>query len=155
MNLSAQTNVKSIQNEIDKTVWKVFQQAFENLDVDALNRTYADDILRVTPNGIDTEDNFKLGNVEHFEALKVKEASIKLDFWLDDRKTNATTSYEVGFYRIATTINELTTYSYGQFHIVLKNISGKWLITQDWDTTTINGNTIGKEDFDKKESLKF
>jgi hypothetical protein len=155
MNLSAQTNVKSIQNEIDKTVWKVFQQAFENLDVDALNRTYADNILRVTPNGIDTEDNFKLGNVEHFKVLKVKEASIKLDFWLDDRKTNATTSYEVGFYRIATTINELTTYSYGQFHIVLRNIGGKWLITQDWDTTTINGNTIGKEDFDKKESLKF
>jgi len=155
MNLSAQTNVKFIQNEIDKTLWKVFQQAFDNLDSDALNQTYADDILRVTPNGIDTEDNFKLGNTEHFKALKEKNASIELDFWLDDRKTNATISYEVGFYRIATTINDSTTYSYGQFHIVLKNIVGKWLITQDWDTTTINGNTIGKEDFEKKKPLKF
>lgn len=155
MNLFAQLNPDLIQNKIDKTLWKTFQQAFENLDAEALNQIYADKTLRVTPNGIDTEDNFKLGNTEHFKALKIKNASIKLDFWFDDRKTNTTTSYEVGFYRIATTINESTTYNYGQFHIVLKNINGKWLITQDWNTTTINENTIGKKDFEKKEPLKF
>lgn len=155
MTLSAQTDVKSIQNEIDKSLWRQFKQAFENLDAEALNQTYADNVLRITPNGIDTEDKFKLGNTAHFEALKSKNAHVSLDFWLDDRKTNETLSYEVGFYRITTTINTSISYNYGQFHIVLKKQNGKWLITQDWDTTSINGNEIGQADFEKNRPQKF
>ena len=43
----AQVDVEQIQNEIDKTVWKPFQKAFETLDGEALNATYADKVLRV------------------------------------------------------------------------------------------------------------
>jgi len=153
--ISAQSNSTEIQNEIDQTVWKPFQKAFQTLDGAALNATYAEDVLRVTPQGIDTQNAFKKGNLERFKASKESGVSIALDFWFDSRHTNADTSYEVGFYRIAATANNSTTYSYGQFHIVLRKINGQWKITQDWDTTEINDHIIDKTDFNQKTPLKF
>ncbi|WP_396591006.1 DUF4440 domain-containing protein [Allomuricauda sp. R78024] len=152
----AQVDVEQIQNEIDKNLWKSFQKAFETLDGEALNATYAEEVLRVTPQGIDTENTFKSGNLERFKKNKADGISISLDFWFDSRRTNETTSYEVGFYRIGfTDKNDETNYSYGQFHIVLKKIEGQWKITQDWDTATINGNPITEADFAKNSILKF
>lgn len=152
---TAQPDIKTIQNEIDKTVWKPFQKAFETLDADALNATYADNVLRATPLGIDTNNAFKGQNIERFETSKKNNVKIKLDFWFDSRRTNENTSYEVGFYRIAATTNGETLYNYGQFHIVLQKINGSWKITQDWDTTTINGNVLDKADFEKQQPIIF
>ena len=148
--------VADFQKEIDETVWRPFQQAFETLDGQALNATYADEVLRVTPQGIDTQNSFKVANVKRFEQNKADGVSIALDFWFDSRHTNGAASYEVGFYRIGFTDKAgKTNYSYGQFHIVIQKQKGEWKITQDWDTTTINGKTIGAADFDKKEPLRF
>ena len=153
--LQAQT-VADFQKEIDETVWKPFQQAFEALDGKALNATYADEVLRVTPQGIDTQNSFKAANLKRFEQNKVDGISIALDFWFDSRHTNGAASYEVGFYRIGFRDKAgQTNYSYGQFHIVIQKKQGEWKITQDWDTTVINGKTISAEDFDRKEPLKF
>ena len=152
----AQDGVKEIQNVIDQEVWKPFQKAFENLDGEALNATYAKEVLRVTPNGIDTANSFKAANLKHFQQNRSDGIAIALDFWFDSRHTNETTSYEVGFYRIGATAKDgETSYNYGQFHIVLKKMAGKWKITQDWDTTTINGAAITAKDFDKQMPLKF
>ena len=153
--VKAQTT-PDLQQEIDKSVWKPFQKAFQTLDGEALNATYADEVLRVTPKGIDTENTFKGNNLKRFEQNKTDGISISLDFWFDSRHTNATTSYEVGFYRIGFIDKDgKTSYSYGQFHIVLKKIEGQWKITQDWDTGTINGNPITASDFAKQGALKF
>ena len=146
---------KSIQNEIDQELWKPFQQAFEGIDGIALNSLYADEVLRVTPGGIDTENNFKKANLKRFETHKKNKTSVHLDFWFDSRKTNALTSYEVGFYRMRLKGSEGTNTIYGQFHIVLKKIDGTWKITQDWDTATINGKTIDKSDFEKQPPKQF
>lgn len=149
-------SIEELQNEINLQVWKPFQHAFETLDAEALNATYAEQVLRVTPNGIDTQNAFKPKNLERFEKNKADGISIDLDFWFDSRKTNSDTSYEVGFYRIGfTDKNDKTDFVYGQFHIVIKKIDGRWKITQDWDTTSINGNTIGATDFAVQEPLKF
>jgi ketosteroid isomerase-like protein len=154
--MAAQTDTEAIQKEIDQMVWKPFQKAFETLDGDALNATYANQVLRVTPQGIDTKNAFKKGNAERFAANRKNGDKIHLDFWFDNRKTNETTSYEVGFYRIGfTSKGGETQYSYGQFHIVLEKINGQWKITQDWDTATIAGKSITAKEFDKKEVLKF
>ena len=145
-----------LQKEIDKTVWRPFKQAFESSDAEALNATYADNVLRVTPSGIDTEDAFKAGNLQSFKAGREAGVSIDLDFWFDSRHTNKTTSYEVGFFRITSKSPEgAVNIAYGQFHIVLKKINGQWKITQDWDTTTINGKTITAEDFAKQKPATF
>lgn len=151
----AQEDIYSIQKEIDSTVWRPFKKAFEALNANDLNSLYAKDVLRVTPNGIDTKGLFKAKNIERFNTSKANGISIALDFWLDSRHTNEVTSYEVGFYRIAATNNGNTSYSYGQFHIVLQKYQGHWKITQDWDTTMINGIVIGKENFEKRQPQKF
>ena len=151
----AQKPMKVLQEEIDNTVWKEFKAAFETIDAKALNATYADEVLRVTPNGIDTKNQFKAKNTERFQMLKEKSASIKLDFWFESRHTNADTSYEVGYYKISTTIGNDTSINYGQFHIVLKKIDGNWKITQDWDTTIINGITIGQKEFERNGENKL
>jgi len=147
---------KDIQLEIDQTVWKPFQQAFQTINGEALNSVYAQDVLRVTPGGIDTQNEFKATNLKRFAQNKANGDSIKLDWWWDDRKTSINTSYEVGFYRIkfTTSVGEINTV-YGQFHIVLKKIDGHWKITQDWDTTVIAGQKIDSTLFAKKEPLQF
>ena len=148
--------MKDYHNDIDTQVWKPFQEAFQNLDAEALNAIYAENVIRVTPDGIDTQGSFKLKNVERFKIYKAEGKTIALDFWFDDRKTNATTSYEVGFYCLAfTSSNGSADFIYGQFHIVLKNTNGNWKIAQDWDTGTLNGSTITKEDFERKTPLTF
>lgn len=145
---SAQVNMELIQAEIDKSVWREFKSAFETIDAKALNEIYADETLRVTPEGIDTENLFKIRNIERFQMLKENSASIQLNFWFESRHTNSDTSYEVGYYKISTQIKDKTSINYGQFHIVLKRIAGNWKIVQDWDTTSINGRSIGQKEFE-------
>ncbi|WP_165835946.1 nuclear transport factor 2 family protein [Marinifilum breve] len=142
--------MERIQNDIDQSVWKEFKSTFERIDAIALNNLYADKTLRVTPNGIDTENSFKTANIKRFEMLKEKSAIVKLDFWFESRHTNSDTSYEVGYYKIATKIDDECTIHYGQFHIVLKKIAGQWKIVQDWDTTIINGQKIGQKEFERR-----
>ncbi len=148
-------DVQSIQKEIDQGLWKPFKKAFDTVDGFALNALYADEVLRVTPNGIDTENKFKNANLKRFESYKKNKTSVQLDFWFDSRKTNASTSYEVGFYRMQLVKPDTTDTIYGQFHIVLKKTLGKWKITQDWDTAIINGKVISKSDFEKQQPKQF
>ncbi len=144
-----------IQKEIDANLWKPFQAAFENLDAERLNALYADEVLRVTPGGIDTENLFKKGNEERLGRHRKTNTELRLDFWFDSRHTNIDTSYEVGFYRMTLTNSSEVQTIYGQFHIVLKKKAGTWKIVQDWDTGSILGEELSKHDFDKKEPIQF
>ncbi|NER15245.1 DUF4440 domain-containing protein [Leptobacterium flavescens] len=148
-------DTETIQKEIDRQVWKPFKEAFENADAEKLNATYAEEVLRVTPQKIDTGNEFKGQNLTRFRQNKESGTEIKLDFWFDSRHTNEDTSYEVGFYRIGFRTNGKESIVYGQFHIVLKKVDGQWKITQDWDTTTINGNEITAADFARKPPAIF
>lgn len=152
--LSAQDSEK-IQQEIDKELWQPFKKAFETLNANKLNALYADQVLRVTPNGIDTENNFKAANLNRFAKNKANGIDIQLDFWFDSRHSNMHSSYEVGFYRMRLTTTSKVQSIYGQFHIVLEKIKGQWKITQDWDTTKINGKELSAEDFEQQAPVRF
>ena len=146
---------KDWQSEIDEQVWTSFWKAFENLDGTALNATYAEEVLRVNPQGVDTNNQFKARTLESFKQSKAQDVKISLDFWFDSRQTTANTSYEVGFFKITAKAGDQENISYGQFHIVVKKIKGVWKITQDWDSPYVNGKAIGEEDFKRKEPLRF
>lgn len=150
------SRIKEIHAEIDRTVWRAFKAAFEALDGESLNDVYAPDVLRVTPEGVDTQNSFKASNLERFKANKTRGDSIKLDFWLDSRRSNEDISYNVGFYRIQIqTPGEAAAIHYGQFHIVLKKINGQWKIAQDWDTTSIAGVPIDAAVFERRAPDNF
>lgn len=148
-------DIAQIQKEIDFNLWKPFKAAFEELDAKKLNALYADEVLRVTPGGIDTDNLFKKGNEERLGRHRKSNTELQLDFWFDSRHTNVDTSYEVGFYRMTLTNSSEVQTIYGQFHIVLKKSDGAWKIAQDWDTDSILGKELSKQDFDKKEPIQF
>ena len=83
----ADINLEATHKEIDKTVWKAFQDAFQTLDGQALNKVYADNVLRVTTDGIDTQSAFKEANTTRFSQNIKNGDRIALDFWLDSRQT--------------------------------------------------------------------
>lgn len=148
--------LEAIHAEIDSTVWRAFQNAFEALDGNALNAVYAEDVLRITPEGVDTTGAFKLTNQTRFDANRDRGETISLDFWLDSRQTTEAFSYNVGFYRVGITNSDgNTNHFYGQFHIVLKRIDGSWKIVQDWDTNTIAGEPITAEHFNRRAPDRF
>lgn len=155
LNFASAQNIELIQEEINQGLWKPFKAAFEKLDAEQLNNLYAEQVLRVTPNGIDTENKFKMGNTERFTGHVKSKTNLQLDFWFDSRHTNETTSYEVGFYRMTLTNADGVNPIYGQFHIVLKKIDGFWKITQDWDTDRISGEEITSQDFEKQNPMQF
>lgn len=148
-------DAETVQKEINQNLWKPFKAAFETIDGPALNALYGKQVLRITPNGIDTKNKFKEDNLKRFEKNRKTKTNIQLDFWFDSRHTNFDTSYEVGFYRMKLKNLDNVNTIYGQFHIVLKKEDGVWKITQDWDTATINGNPITASDFEKQEPLQF
>ncbi len=148
-------NIELVQKEIDQNIWKPFKAAFESLDAEKLNSLYAEEVLRVTPNGIDTKNNFKKANIKRLTDHEKNKTDLQLDFWFDSRHTNETTSYEVGFYRMNLSNTDRVTSLYGQFHIVLKKSSGRWKIIQDWDTDSINGKDLSKQDFEKQRPIQF
>jgi ketosteroid isomerase-like protein len=140
-------DAESLQREINETVWRPYKAAFENRDGEALNALYGDGVIRVTPAGIDTQDEFKRNNL----STEDPNLTVRLHFWLESRHTNNDTSYEVGMFRIARySDNQLAEYHYGQFHIVLKKLKGVWKIMQDWDTPLILGHMLNAEDFEKR-----
>ena len=154
---AAAPNADERHRTIDQTVWRPFQQAFQNLDGAALNSVYAAEVLRATPEGIDTRGSFKTANLTRFDASRARGEQLLLDFWFDSRRTNEDTSYEVGFYRIQifpTGGGEPNEF-FGQFHIVLRKIKGAWKITQDWDTDSIGGVPITAELFARQPPSRF
>ena len=152
----ADSEVIHIQKEIDQSVWKTFQAAFETLDGEALNSVYAEKVLRVTPEGLDVAELFKNTNRTRFLKNRELGERIALDFWFDTRHTNTSVSYDTGFYRITMTSSAgARSYAYGQFHIVLNNIDGHWKIVQDWDTASIGGRPITEDDFNRRRPVRF
>ncbi len=146
----------AIHKTIDRNVWKPFKDAFERLDGAGLNALYAEKVLRVTPSGIDTDNQFKQDNKVRFAANIANGDRLALDFWFDSRHTNSTRSYDVGFYRMAiTSTSGATQVFYGQFHIVLKKIAGEWKIAQDWDTASIGGSPITADQFNRRAPARF
>ena len=143
------------QIEIDKQVWQPFHAAFEARDAKALNALYADEVLRVTPNGVDTQNLFKQQNVESYASSRNSGIKTSLDFWFESRQTTDDTSYETGIFKITSENKGNRSTFYGQFHIVIKKINGTWKITQDWDSPNINGRAITAEDFKRKAPIQF
>lgn len=141
------TDQERLHHEIDETVWRPYKAAFEKRDGGALNALYGDGVIRVTPAGIDTRDEFKRNNM----TARQPGITVKLDFWLESRHTNESTSYEVGMFRITRYAdNQLAEYNYGQFHIVMHKTDGAWKIIQDWDTPVVLGHRLNAEDFEKR-----
>ena len=151
----SQSEAKKIQNEINTKIWKPFIVAYNNLDAKAFNALHTDDVMRVNQWGMRIGEEYKASNTKNFEKSKAKGAKRTIELWLEDRQTNASTSYEVGYYKVTNYSDEGEKIFYGRFHVIIKKINGEWKIAQDWDTNQVNGIKITEEDYTKNTPLTF
>ena len=69
-----------------------------------------------------------------------------------ERITSSSVSSERGVYKLTRNPNtEKEQHFYGQFHVIMKKIGDKWIITMDYDSS--ESNTIDAEDFNKAYAI--
>ncbi|GFD78139.1 hypothetical protein KUL118_10010 [Tenacibaculum sp. KUL118] len=150
--LSFSQNNGIIEKEVNQQIWQPFKKSFEARDWESFNNLHTNDVLRVNKYGIRIGEEYKNSIQTSYQKTTTKKRQI--DFCFNQRIYKENTGYEVGYYRVIYTekYKEPRTV-YGRFHVVLKKKENTWLITQDWDTDTINGKSITKEDFESGKCL--
>ena len=146
----------AIEKEVNETLWKTFVESWSSFDAEAFNNLHTDDVLRASGNWLTVGKAYKDRNTQSFASSKAKKDKRMIHFWLEHRAYSGDTGYEVGYYKIVNNRpGQEQTEHYARFHIVLKKQNGQWKIAQDWDTSSINGTPIGKDDWEKGTPLVF
>lgn len=143
------------QAEIDQQIWVPFTKAWESNDHKAYNALHTDDVWRITPGRLLVGDAYKKRNVERMTSNISQGQKRRIEFWFEHRMANNDKAYEIGYYRITDTSADEPKYYYGRFHIALKKIDGRWKISQDWDSSNINGNEVTAEEYAKGNSKHY
>ncbi|MEE3999926.1 nuclear transport factor 2 family protein [Tenacibaculum sp. FZY0031] len=150
--LSFSQHKQEIEKEVNEQIWKPFKKSFETRDWKSFNRLHSDEVLRVNKYGIRTGAEYKNSIEVSYQKPTTKKRQI--DFCFNQRTYKENTGYEVGYYRVIYTEKDKESrIVYGRFHVVLNKKNGTWLIAQDWDTDTMNGKLITKEDFESGSCL--
>ncbi|MDP2540056.1 hypothetical protein CSC81_06295 [Tenacibaculum discolor] len=150
--LSFSQNKEVIEKEVNEQIWQPFKKSFEARDWNTFNSLHTNDVLRVNKYGIRIGEEYKTSVQTSYQKPTTKKRQI--DFCFNQRTYKESTGYEVGYYRVIYTEKDKEPrIVYGRFHVVLNKKNGVWLISQDWDTDTINGEPITKEDFESGKCL--
>ena len=150
--LSFSQNKQVIEKEVNQQIWKPFKKSFEARDWKVFNSLHTDDILRVNKYGIRIGAEYK--NSVETSYQKPTNKKRQIDFCFNQRTYKENIGYEVGYYRVIYTEKDKESRTvYGRFHVVLNKKNDIWLIAQDWDTDTINGDPVTKEGFESGKCL--
>ena len=143
---------QSMQQEIDNQIWIPFTEAWEANDGEAFNSLHSDDVWRINPGRLLIGEEYRSRNRERMNGQPKNRI---IEFSFETRTINAGKAYEVGYYRITDSSQDEPTYYVGRFHVAMQRINGLWKITQDWDTSEINGVTINPESLRDRAFIHF
>ena len=150
--LSFSQNNEIIEKEVNQQIWQPFKKSFEARDWESFNNLHTNDVLRVNKYGIRKGEEYKNSIQTSYQKPTNKKRQI--DFCFNQRIYKENIGYEVGYYRVIYTEKGKEPRTvYGRFHVVLSKKNDTWLIAQDWDTDTMNGKSISKEDFESGKCL--
>ena len=138
-----------LQKEIDRQIWYPFIKAYNGWDAAAFNAIHDRDLLRGSPWGLKTGEEYFKRNIERFEKSKSAGHERMISFTFEYRVINKEMAYEVGYYKLISKKDGEENIYYGQFHVISKKINGQWKIVQDWDMDKLNGEKIGEVHFMK------
>jgi len=141
--------------EIDEQVWKPFIKAYAIQDGALYNSVHTNDALRVSSGGIQVGKEFRDRNLKHFAAGKKRGFAPIFEFKFISRQATGDLAYEVGLYKGAFKTEQGIRYWYGQFHVVLKKINGRWKIAQDQDMNDLGGQRIDEAYYQKTKGVVF
>lgn len=140
---------EEVKKEIDQQVWKPFIKAYATQDGTLFNSLHDDNVLRASPGGILLGKEYKDRNKKSFARGKKMGVSMIFEFKFINRQAKGNVAYEVGlYYGKLKTKNGIRKW-FGEFHVVLKKINGRWLIMQDRDTNLISGKRIDEAYYQK------
>ena len=149
----AQDNPKSMHEKINEDMYGNFSKAFQTLDYDLFASIHSKEMIRVS--GGDGGKIDKAGTYLKRYHKRWSDPSRKpapIDFRLFERIYSETLVSDRGIYRVTyTDTNNLTKYSYGQFHVLLKKENGTWKILIDYDSN--ENNSIDKNSYDSAFAL--
>lgn len=146
---SANAQKDSLTEKINREVWYPFLEYYGAFDAESFRTIHTKDVLRGGPWGIRVGEEYLGRNEISWEKRKADGWTRDISFTFEHRVIGDGNAYEVGYYKVVNK-NEKTEEMkifYGQFHVVLTEIDGKWLIAQDWDADVVNGHEVGEMDF--------
>lgn len=139
--------------EIDEQVWKPFIKAYAIQDGALYNSVHTEDALRVSPGGIKVGKEFRERNLKNFAAGKKRGFAPVFEFKFISRQAKEDIAYEVGLYKGTFKTEQGIRHWYGQFHVVLKKINGRWKIAQDQDMNDLGGQRIDEAYYQKTKGV--
>lgn len=147
--------VGQVQQEINRQVWKPFQQSYAQLDPAAFMNLHTGDVIRI----IRDNDKILKGQAyaqqvqDNTSAARQRGASRSIDFRFTERFAQGDHAYEAGYYKVVSSYNEGEQYTfYGQFDVILRRENDRWKIMVDADTSK-NG-SLTEADFLKGEPME-
>lgn len=141
--------------EINEQVWKCFCEAYDSLDVLKMKDIHHVDLIRVSADNkrvLNYTDYMK--SIEAFyQTSKTRGIKLTIELRFKERLNSANTASERGIYKL-TVLNgfEENKYYYGEFHVLLKKMNGKWLIWSDYDSSE-NG-TVDEKSYNSLSERK-
>ncbi len=138
--------------DIDRQVWYPFIEAYASWDYETFNALHGDSMIRINSKEIWSAQQYKNQNISWFKKASREgyKQSIMLRF--ERRIVTGPIAFETGYYRIIITKpNGNSSNYYARFHVTLNKENDAWKITQDWDSTVINGEPVTVADFNRLE----
>ncbi|WP_179345663.1 nuclear transport factor 2 family protein [Winogradskyella ursingii] len=134
-------------------VWADFYKAFDSLDISYMEKIHSKDLVRI-PGGnriLDYETYINNYNLQ-FTNDKTTNQTNEIELRFFERINTSTKASERGVYKMIRNKNTpQEQIFYGQFHVLLKKIDGKWKIIMDYDSTE-NGK-IDQEEFREAHAI--
>ncbi len=139
---------QTVQDTINEQVWKVFSQSYNNHDSQLFESIHSSDLIRVSGNGkriYSAQDYFERARAS-FSRREQEGQEVNIAFRFLDRFDHGDMASEQGIYQLKVEKNDGSVEQYyGQFHVLLRRGSSKWLIFMDYDANP--NNEIGLQQF--------
>ncbi|OED48072.1 hypothetical protein AB832_00415 [Flavobacteriaceae bacterium (ex Bugula neritina AB1)] len=142
----AQEN-EALHQKINKDMYENFSKAFKSFDYDLFASIHSSDMVRISGNGGEIKDGKKYLEGYQKRWKKPTKKPALIDFRLFERIVSDSLVSDRGVYRVTYTKdkNQLT-YSYGQFHVLLRLENDSWKIIIDYDSD--ENKTINEESYE-------
>lgn len=143
--VGALSQVDSLQQQINRQVWKPFIQSFNHRDDEGFAAVHSKDVVRVIQdaNQIQGFDQYFKKVPDSIQAMW-KKWNRKIELRFIQRIASNGKAFEVGYYKTTNTntqTGEIRS-GYGKFHVLLRKENGVWKILMDADAGEKTDETV-------------
>lgn len=138
------------QQEIDRDVWRLFEQSYGALNADAFLTAHAPEAIRIVRDSkaIDAGEKYHAKIRKNMATEKERGSRRTIELRFTERFADGNLAFDSGYYKVVAWYSDDESYTfYGQFDVILRKTDGRWKIIVDTDSS--HGGTITGQDFMK------